>query len=474
MCFSVVSDILSKPLAIIPFNHTFHCLQRAVCERVFFVKKEGEFVRPPQPRAFASVLLSTRASLLKLLPHIVPWTTQEFLDSCKGAKKKRYEEAAESFTVMDFCKADSNVEVFIKYEKTDRTTKQDPVPRVISPRSPRYNLKLGKYIKKLEPLLFKSLGKLFGDVTVIKGYNAYKAATILRKKWETFNNPVAVGLDASRFDQHVSREALEWEHSIYTSCFHGKHREKLGKLLKMQCVNRCVGYAKDGKLKYTIEGTRMSGDMNTSLGNCVLMCSMIKAYADYVGVNCRLANNGDDCVVFMEQKDLGKFSEPLYNWFLDMGFDMKIEKPVSVFEQVEFCQTHPIYDGNRWLMVRNVATAISKDSVFLQPYQSRKQVFNWLAAVGMGGLRLTGGLPIFQNFYKVFDRYGVPGRNPTAYMSWYTRHSLDNMDRDFSPVSAEARASFWEAYDITPDEQILEEKFYDNLRIDCKTFDTPL
>lgn len=467
-------SLLSKPLEVIPFNHTFHCLKRAVLERVFFVKGENGFERPPQPVDFSGKLAQVKAMLGKHLPHIVPWTTQEFLDSCKGPKKVRYQRASESLSAKALTTEDAEVEVFIKYEKTDRTTKLDPVPRVISPRNPRFNLKLGKYIKKLEPLLFKSLGKLFGDHTVIKGYNAYKSASILRKKWDDFNCPVAVGLDASRFDQHVSVDALKWEHSVYKSCFHGKHREKLSKLLDMQLRNKCVGYAKDGKLKYTIEGTRMSGDMNTSLGNCVLMCSMIKAYSDHVGVRTKLANNGDDCVVFLEKRDLQRFSDGLFEWFHGMGFNMKIEDPVLVFDKIEFCQTHPIFDGSRWLMVRNPHTALSKDCVFLQPYQSVKQVTQWMGAVGLGGLRMTGGIPVFQNFYRVFCRYGRQGGNNANYLSWYYRQSLERMDRDFGPVSAEARASFWEAYDIVPDEQEVLEKGFDQLRIDHASFKRPL
>lgn len=422
-------------------------------------------MRPPQPVDFDSSLATTRGQLVKLLPHTVPWTTEQFLESCKGPKKARYQKAAESLRVKDFCKEDAEVEVFIKYEKTDFTAKADNVPRVISPRSARFNLKIGKYLKRLEPKVFKSLARLFGDTTVIKGFNAYQAASKLRYKWDSFNNPVAIGLDASRFDQHVSLSALKWEHSIYLECFSGKHKKKLAKLLELQLHNKCVGYCKDGKLKYTVDGTRMSGDMNTSLGNCVLMCSMIHAYAHHVGANIKLANNGDDCVVFMESSDLTRFSDGLFAWFWNMGFNMKIEKPVFEFDQVEFCQTHPVFDGNRWIMMRNYETVTSKDAVFLQPYQSRRQIVSWLGAVGQGGLRLTGGLPVLQNFYRVFDRYGCQGRKPEQYQSWYVRQLTSSMDRDFGPVSPEARASFWLAYGMAPDEQEALEEYYDNVKL---------
>ncbi len=445
-----------------PYNHTLVNLTRAVVERVFLVKKGSSFAKPPEPHHFALKLRSVRALLLPVLPKLVPWTTEQFVDSCVGQKKKRYSEAAESLRTYPLNRRDAEVQVFIKYEKTDITSKQDPVPRVISPRSPRFNLKVGRYLKRLEHHMFKSLGKLFGDTTVLKGFNAYQSAKILRSKWESFNDPVAVGLDASRFDQHVSVDALKWEHEIYLNCFPIKsHRETLRKLLEMQLENHCVGFCPDGKLKYTVQGTRMSGDMNTSLGNCLLMCSMIKAYSMQVGVKCLLANNGDDCVVFMEKAQLGKFSQNLDSWFTSMGFTMKVEDPVFDFGEIEFCQTKPVFDGSRWIMCRNPHTVLNKDTVFLQPFQSWKQIRAWMAAVGTGGLRMTGGLPVLQNFYRAFDRYGSPGRTPFEW-GWYASQVLTSMDRDFGPVSAEARLSFWTSFGITPDEQLQLEEGFDS------------
>jgi hypothetical protein len=441
---------------IIPFNHTFPNLVKAVAERVFFVKKNGVFQKPPSPVSFAETLSGVYASLKPLLPSTTPWTYAEFVDSCKGCKRKVYEDAFDSlFTEGPVKSKDAGIEVFIKLEKTDCTTKVDPVPRVISPRTSRFNLCIGRFLKKVEPKIFRSLGKLFGSPTVIKGYNAYKSAAVLKAKWDSYSEPVAVGLDASRFDQHVSVDALKWEHQIYLDCFPIKrHRRKLARLLKMQLVNHCKGYTPNGKLRYTVEGTRMSGDMNTSLGNCVLMCSMIKAFLVHKGVDAQLANNGDDCVVFMEKRDLGKFSEGLYEWFINMGFDMKIEAPVFEFEKVEFCQTQPIFDGNRWLMCRKPEAVFAKDTTFLQPYQSKKQISNWLYAVGMGGLRLTGGIPVLQHFYRAYLRYGKPGLVPKDHFSWYTRQLMTDMDRDFGPVTPEARCSFQRAFGITPDEQV--------------------
>nr|UUW21092.1 MAG: reverse transcriptase-like protein [Leptochloa chinensis tombus-like virus 1] len=315
----------------------------------------------------------------------------------------------------------------------------------------------------------------------MKGVTMTQTAKLLREKWDQFCRPVAVGLDASRFDQHVSLEALKFEHTIYPECFRfAKDRGKLRELLKYQLVNKCSGYVPDGEVKYKIKGTRMSGDMNTSLGNCVLMCMMIKAYADYCGVKLQLANNGDDCVVFMEQSDLDKFSSNLNCWFLEMGFNMVVEPPSYEFEHIEFCQTKPVYDGKEWVMCRNPWTAIAKDSVLLKnPKQVNGAFFKqWLDAVGTGGLALAGGLPIFQSFYKMYQRSGqIMRRNwrgklvqmdHNEILPWFMREEGLRGTRAEGEVSPEARASFYFAFGVTPDEQVLLEEYYDSMCISAQ------
>lgn len=459
---------VAPDIEIVPFNHKFSTLDRAVKERVFAVKCGDGFGPPPKPApgVFERRMENFRSSLIPLLPSTAPWSYRQFVDSYSGRKKQVYEQALEDLrSGRSDVKEDAKVKVFVKYEKTDRTTKRDPVPRVISPRDTKFNLRIGRYIKMLEHRIFRSIDRLFGHATVIKGYDAEVSAKLLFEKWNHFNDPVAVGLDASRFDQHVSLDALKFEHSIYPLCLrHATHRNKLTKLLEYQLHNHCSGYANDGKLKYSIEGTRMSGDMNTSLGNCILMCGLIWSYANHKGVRVMLANNGDDCVVFMERRDLARFSEGLKTWFVEMGFNMAVEEPVFEFEQLEFCQTKPVWDGGMYVMCRNPFTAIAKDSVMLKPWSGEKFFRGWLDAVGTGGLAMAGGMPIFQNFYRLFVRSGERRKMPDDMLSWSIKQSL-NLKRGFRPVQPETRFSFWLAFGVTPDEQICIEKYYDGLEL---------
>lgn len=465
---------VSPDIDIVPFDHRLVTLDRAVRERVFCVKNSEDpsgFSAPPKPQSgyFGSKLGGFRASLRAHIVPTAPWNHQAFVDSYRGRKRDVYAKALEELRAgRSDVEKDAHVSVFIKNEKTDRTTKRDPVPRVISPRSPKYNLRVGRYLKRIEHKMFKWIGRLFDHPTVMKGYDIHRTASLMKEKWDMLDDPVAVGLDASRFDQHVSVDALKFEHSVFADCFKYKSdRLKLRKLLKYQLRNHCIGYTPDGVLKYTTEGTRMSGDMNTSLGNCVLMCGMIWTYLGEKGIKGHLANNGDDCVVFMEKRDLAKFSKGLDDWFLKLGFNMVVEDPVYEFEHVEFCQTKPVFDGREYVMVRNPRTALAKDSVMLAPFQGVDVFRGWLDAVGAGGLAMTGGIPIFQSFYSCYVRAGKRRQVPEHLLSWGMRqHLKKGLSRTTGEVTPEARASFWLAFDITPDEQVELERYYDELDFD--------
>ncbi len=464
---------ISPTVELRGFRNSIQTLERAVKERVFYVKNDGAFVEPPQPLpgAFAHRLEQVDGLLERHLPKATPLTKRGFVETFRGHKRKVYERAVESLNTEPFSPDDAKVKVFVKFEKTDFTRKADPVPRVISPRDPRYNVQVGRFLRPVEERIFHSLGALFeGNRTVFKGMNAVDSASAMLTLWGSFRNPVAVGLDASRFDQHVSLDALRWEHSQYLRCFPRlKWRRKLASLLRLQETNLCTGVCKDGRLEYKKVGGRMSGDMNTSLGNCVLMCSMIKQYSLDRGVRTLLANNGDDCVVFMEACDLGKFSAGLNDWFLEMGFNMTVEEPVYEFERIEFCQTQPVRYGGptEYVMVRHPKWAIAKDTVSVHGFRHAREFRQWLGSVGVGGLAMTGGIPVFQDFYQKYVDTSRGLLSKRHEQSWGVRSLARGCSFVYREPLPETRYSFWRAFGITPDEQVVLEEFYRSVDLDC-------
>lgn len=442
-------------------NNNVINLARGVLERVFYIQVDGKFVSPPQPArdVFNSRLSTFRSILVRCTPPTTPTDLAEFPKFYTGRKRTIYQGAVDSLYRRDVDATDARVRCFVKAEKINFTAKKDPVPRIISPRDPRYNVAVGCYLKKLEHPLYGSIAKAFGSNTVAKGLNVQEVATLLWDKWRSFHDPVAIGLDASRFDQHISEDALRWEHSIYNSIY---RCPRLSKLLSMQLRNKCAGYTRDGAVKYTTQGTRMSGDMNTAMGNCIIMCGLIYSYSKERGVRVELVNNGDDCVVIISRRDLKRYVDGIVPWFREMGFTMKVEDTVDVFERIQFCQMQPVFDGHKYIMVRNPAIAIAKDSVSIKPLDNPSIFRKWLGAVGEGGLSLTGGIPIMQSFYCCLERASGGDRlkdDPTMESGWW--YLARGMRRKWAPVRDEARYSFYLAFDISPDLQVAVEEYYD-------------
>lgn len=107
-------------------------------------------------------------------------------------------------------------------------------------------------------------------------------------------------------------------------------------------------------------------------------------------------NNGDDCLIICSRKHEKTVRSQFPAFCQNLGFQMKLEATVDTLEQIEFCQTHPVFDGSAWRMVRNFATALSKDAMFLKPIGDRNSYENMLATVGDCGMALACGLPVIQ------------------------------------------------------------------------------
>jgi len=448
-------------------NSSIVNLERAIKERVFNVVGPMGFTLPPRPdSALFSKRMSTITKLIvRQLRPTTPVSHDAFVGLYKDRRKEVYRKAAESLLSEPLCRWDARLVAFVKAEKINFSTKKDPAPRVIQPRTPRYNVELGCYLKPIEHRLYGIVADIFGTPTIMKGYNAKQVGQICSDKWNSFRKPVAIGLDASRFDQHVHKQALEWEHSIYLSIF--KKDQKLAKLLRWQIENRGFGYCNDGKLKYSKVGCRMSGDMNTALGNCLLMCAMIYAHMESLCITrFELLNNGDDCIVIIEQDMLETYMPSVQSFFLELGFTMKVEKPVFEIEHIDFCQTHPVFDGEGYTMVRDPRTSVSKDCTSIHPLDSKGAFSKYLTVFGKGGLSLTTGIPMWQAFYSSLLRSGESNHVRKASknrivletgMAMLSRGMVGTGRR----IEPESRESFRVAFGIDPDMQVAMENHFE-------------
>lgn len=443
-------------------------LLRGLMERVYHVEGPGgDLIPPPRPARGAFDRLALFASaVVEGVGHTVPRTVAQVVAMYRGDRRHgMYFRASETLETEPLTRRDARVKCFVKAEKINMDKKIDPAPRVIQPRSPRFNLRIAQYLKHLEKKIFASIrliyAKRFDCVgpIVCKGLSADRLASALHAKWSRFTKPVAIGLDASRFDQHVSTSALKWEHAVYAECYHGAHRKDLEWLLSMQLVNYGSARLSDCVVKYKNEGGRMSGDINTSLGNCLIMCGLIHQFAVERGITIDLANNGDDCVVFLEQRDLGTFSRDLGKWFLEFGFTMKVEEPVTTFERIEFCQTQPVCVDQQWTMCRSLV-GLSKDMYSLLPWRDGTMAYGWASAIADSGLAIAAGMPMFEALYLRLQRLGMGiklGNHPLKNVGGLYHLSV-GMDKRPTGIKDSTRVSFWKAFGIPPYMQRLAEE----------------
>lgn len=450
---------------------------RAIIERVFYIKNATLGIFTPPPIPLTNIFLKLKEFRRIVLNHIYDnhgrWacmlTDKQFLDLTPPDKLKLYTEVARKLEGSRVTRSSSDIKSFIKIEKTENLNKTDPVFRVVSPRSPAFNFWLGKYIKHYEKKLFHGIDSMWEGPTVMKGYNAKEIAEHIHRKWNLFDNTVAVGLDMSRFDQHIGRSALVFEHSFYNALY---DKDKyLKELLGWQLDYKCYMCTSDGNLIKYKAGCRCSGDQNTGLGNTILMCALLWRLRQETGIPFEVVDNGDDCVLFMSKDQYLKFKEfPLTKFMVEYGFDVTIEKAVNILEQVKFCQCQPIYSNDgTYIMCRDPRTALYKDTLSLNTHYKQKSFDHWRNSIAQCGLSLCAGIPVFQEFYRAFGKGSVINTNldgasfglKNSGLYWLSRKLL-NKD---STITDSTRLSYWKAFGITPEFQMEMEKYYTNVEI---------
>lgn len=444
-----------------PFNSTIDTLTHAVVERAKLVKVAGGgFGSPPRPHAGVTYDSFLAAFEPSSLPS-GPMTTAEFISSRPGRKKRVYKEAVCKVSGLHFAteaKRFSTTQFFIKVEKTEQqhtnywtqeTTKK-PVPRLINPRHPLYNLELGKYTVQVEHQIYEDIGKMFGRPCIAKGMNYWERAATIKGHFDEFQDPVWVAGDASRFDQHTHTLSLKLEHKVLKRYYPGDR--KLRHLLELQFGNRGFGFTSDGFLQAELGDMRMSGDMNTALGNCIISAALVWTRLHELGVRGYALVDGDDFGVVMERSDARRFMQGAGEWYLRYGYNIAWEEPVDVIEKVAFCQTHPIWTPDGYVMCRDPHKVLNSDLCGYSQCQSDKYYLALVAAIGEAGCSIAAGMPILQEFYRTAVRLGK--RNDKVKLIefekyWYGQY-LARLTSRARPVHWRTRVSFELAYGCPP------------------------
>lgn len=458
------------------YSNTQHNGLIALYRRVLYRydKRTGEYGERIQPSDNA--LRSIDESLSRFAQRTnrsfdCPLKVERFPELYSGAKRTLYGKAAVSLARDPrITPRDARNGAFIKVEPTELGAD----PRLIQAKSPRYHVAYGCYIKPMEKQCYRGVDRVYGETTIVKGLNGEQVGALIAEKFNSFERPCAIGLDASRFDRSVSASVLECLFRYYRTIV-GRSDARFEELLSWQLRNRGRITTCDGIVDYTVEGGVMSGDMDTSLKGCVIMCALVLAWSTRVGTRIKLVNNGDDCVVFMDQRDEISFRSGMTEWMLDAGFDIVAEPTALRIEHIEFCQARPVLDSRGgYVMCRNPIKATTKDTMSRVDLRSDKVYRRWLKAVGECGMALAGDMPIFGVYYARYiqlagdvDIGGVQRHGGFVNgLYWASR----GMDARYGVTDA-TRLSFWEAWGIPPHIQRLLEEYYTDMDLSLTMVD---
>jgi hypothetical protein len=398
------------------------------------------------------------------------WTHLETAESYTGLLRRRYLEAERSLRVDGpVTGADSLLGAFLKAEKFGLA--KYGKPRMIFPRSPRYNLALASFLKPFEHWLWGYLTarRLFGGSNtrvVAKGLNGEQRANLILKKFKLMGECVCFEVDGSAFEAHVDVWQLEQEASVYLAAYGGD--PELARLMARQRMNE--GYTSNG-VRFSREGGRASGDFNTGMGNTIVMLCVVVAVLRRLKVPFDTLADGDNALVFLRPESVPLVLRCFAPLALEIsGHEMVLERPVVTYEEVRFGQSAPVQvTANKWVMVRDWRKILSQMFSNHHHINERSQIGKYVRSVAMCELALTAGLPIVQylavRLLSITDstmplQEQVQREYQARGVGIDTLHSA----RFVEPTNL-SRLSFERAFGISPERQLLIESYLSQVKL---------
>jgi len=297
-------------------------------------------------------------SLIRGRPHVMQ--KKEVINHYVGKKRTVYQNAALSLQQTPLETRDVRVESFVKAEKWNLFMKGHKAPRMIQARSPRFNLAIAKYHKPVEDLIYRTrtTAKLFGSGMgklriFAKCRNWEQRASDIEAIWKKFREPLVISVDCKTFDAHVNVEQLRLCHRFYSTI---QLSQIYRRLLAMTRHNR--GRSSTG-VRYECEGRRMSGDIDTACGNSSIMAAIVFGIMHGLVARWCLYDDGDDCLIFIEQSDRHLVMPRLKQGFLTVGHELEIEHTATQFREIVFCQMRPTWLHGRWTLTPSLDKTLS-------------------------------------------------------------------------------------------------------------------
>lgn len=430
-------------------------------------------------RQFRTQVVAEAKTFIQAANIRIPLTFEEYAESMPNQKKPLYRAHVEkSRQKKSTDKKNHEVQPRVKAEK--KVIKPDLIHRIFGAFLVTVNIWLGVFLKPLEHHLFKAIDVVFARITgghattVMKGMNSLEKGKVIAEKWFSFHKPLAIELDCTHFDKHINRTLLKLEHQIYLDFYSGRDKTELAKLLKRQRSVQWSGFSDDGyRIRYKTSGGRVSGSVNTAMGNISVMCMVFYTYAirlQRLKIKFEYVNEGDDCFFIIEQADRHRIPD-IYEHFIQFGLRVRIENEVTTLNKIQFCQTSPILIDGQWRMIRLPKAVFFKDVCQLT-YKSMAIFQKWLYEVGVGGAILNAGVPVLSKFYEKLKSLGV--NNPLWDLPRTLRNDLyysgltqliRRMEFKDILITEDARYQFYLTTGLHPDKQLALEELIEKLEL---------
>jgi len=459
-------------------EHTLSNVLQSAIRRWIAHKGEDGIIRPvikPKPNIFQEEPFKDFVKMVARLVldrvheqgEVIPWSHEKYVSLAPAHKQQLYETTLEQSNEKQkvLSRSDSIVEAKTKAEK--KIAKMDFINRLFMPRPTIFHIFFGCFIKPIEHHVYESISDIYSMLsgsrlkTVTKGMNMIEKGTLIFDKRSRFKKPRSILLDVSHFDKHVSAEVMRMvEHLIYTLIY--PNDRTLAKLLTETLSNYIDIFTRDGfRVKWTNKGGRMSGDVNTALGNVIVMCACIYYYArKYVTKVFEFTDEGDDCFPTMEEHHSGEW-EKLTEVFKDLGFTLRVEAIVEDIHKIQYCQASPICINGVWRTIRTVESVFSKDTACLTG-KNNEEFLHWLHEVGTNGAIINDGVPVFSHLYAKYKEWGLKGTLTAQQKNDMYYGSLKTLSAGLEyvgiPITEDSRFEFYLMTGIAPCDQLIIEK----------------
>jgi len=393
------------------------------------------------------------------------WGLRETAESYGGSLRRRYLEAERSLMLDGpISSKDYMLRAFLKAEKVQYFKLQKP--RMIFPRSPRYNLMLASWLKPFEHWLWgnlKSVGTrgVPRSRVVAKGLSPRGRAGLIARKFSAIRDCVVFEVDGKAFEAHLDVWQLVQEHACYAAAYPGDR--DLMRLLAKQLRN--FGVTSCG-VRFSRPGGRASGDYNTGMGNSLVMLAVVDAVMRIIGVSqFDSLVDGDNALIFIPRRDCQEVVQRFGPTALECsGHEMVLERPVDHLEGVRFGQSAPVRTQFGWTMVRDWRKVLSGGTSSHANLNEPKFAGRYLHGVALCEASLARGVPILgkwaESLRRNTERFGCAGvwDHLRDYQVLGVRLDGALSNTRYVEPSMGARESFCLAFGVPPDVQLAMER----------------